>query len=219
MDHSIIQESLCREYKADWIIQWKQNPPAASHMGGIWEKQIRSVRSILSAVLGEHGSALDEESFSTLLTEVECIINSRPLTVPSSDPDDLDPLTPNHLLTMKSKMVMPPPGTFQKADVYLRKRWKRVQYLSNIFWSRWKKEYVHSLQQRIKWNRPKRNLEKGDVVLVVDDHSLRNYWTMARVIDTHPDSAGQVRSARITTGSTTLHRPIDKLVLILEHED
>ena len=218
MDHSLIQESLCREYKADWIIQWKQNPPAASHMGGIWERQIRSVRSILSAVLREHGRALDEESFSTLLTEVECIINSRPLTVPSSDPDDLDPLTPNHLLTMKSKMVMPPPGNFQKADVYLRKRWKRVQYLSNIFWSRWKKEYVHSLQQRIKWNRPKRNLEKGDLVLVVDDHSPRNYWTMARVIDTYPDSEGQVRSARITTGSTTLDRPIDKLVLILEHE-
>ena len=182
MDHSIIQESLCREYKADWIIQWKQNPPAASHMGDIWERQIRSVRSILSAMLQEHGRALNEESFSTLLTEVKCIINSRPLT-------------PNHLLTMKSKMVMPPPGTLQKADVYLRKRWKRVQYLSNIFWSRWKKEYVHSLQQRIKWNRPKRNLEKGDLVLVVDDHSPRNYWTMACVIDTHPDSEGQVRSA------------------------
>ncbi|XP_068680391.1 uncharacterized protein [Montipora capricornis] len=146
MDHSIIQESLCREYKADWIIQWKQNLPAASHMGGIWERQIRSVRSILSAMLQEHGRALNEESFSTLLMEVKCIINSRPLTVPSSDPDDLDPLTPNHLLTMKSKMVMPPPDTFQQADVYLRKRWKRVQYLSNIFCSRWKKEYVHSLQ-------------------------------------------------------------------------
>ncbi|XP_044182748.1 uncharacterized protein LOC122963378 [Acropora millepora] len=82
MDHSIIQESLCREYKADWVIQWQQNPPAASHMGGIWERQVRSVRSILSAVLREHGRALDEESFSILLTEVKCIINSRPLTVP-----------------------------------------------------------------------------------------------------------------------------------------
>ena len=218
MDHSIIQQILCREHKADCIVQWKQNPPAASHMGGVWERQIRSVRSILSALLREHGCALDEESFSTLLTEVECIIDSRPLTVPSSDPDDLDPLMPNHLLTMKSKMVMPPPGTFQKADVYLRKRWKRVQYLSNVSWSRWRKEYVHALQQRIKWNRPKRNLEKRHLVLIVDDRSLRNYWTMARVIDTHPDSERQVRLARIPTRSTTLDCPIDKLVLILEHE-
>ncbi|XP_067024054.1 uncharacterized protein [Acropora muricata] len=51
MDHSIIQESLCREYKADWVIQWKQKPSAASHMGVIWERQIHSVRSILSAML------------------------------------------------------------------------------------------------------------------------------------------------------------------------
>ena len=87
-----------------------------------------------------------------------------------------------------------------------------------VFWSRWKKEYVHSLQQRIKWNRPKRDVGKGDLVLVVDDRSPRNYWTMGRVIDTYPDSEGQVLSARITTGSTTLDRPIDKLLLILEHE-
>ena len=150
MDQSAIQRSLCRDFKADWIIQWKQNPPAASHMGGVWERQIRSIRSILSALMRDFGRTLDDESFSTLLTEVECIINSRPLTVPSSDPEDLDPLTPNHILTSKSRVVMPPPGNFQRADVYLRERWKRVQYLSNVFWTRWRKEYAQSLQQRVK---------------------------------------------------------------------
>ena len=154
LDHNTIQRSLCRDPNADWIIQWKQNPPAASHMGGLWECQIRSVRSILSALMQEHGHTLDNESFRTLLTEVECIINSRPLTVPSSDPEDLDPLTPNHILTMKSRVVMPPPGNFQKANLYLRKRWKCVQYLSNVLWSRWRKEYIQNLQQRVKWNRP-----------------------------------------------------------------
>ena len=194
MDHSIIQKSLSRDFKGDWVIQWEQNPPAASYMGDPWERQTLSVRSILTALMRKHGWALDDESFRTLLTEFECVINSRLLTVPSSDPEDLDPLTLNHLLTMKSKAVMSPPGYFQKADVYLRKRWKRVQYLSNVFWSRRKKEYVYSLHQRIKWNRPKRNLEKGDLVLFVDDRSPRSDWTMARVIDTHPDSKGKVRS-------------------------
>ena len=219
LDHSAIQRSLSRDFNADWIIQWKQNPPAASHMGGVWERQIRSVRSTLSALMRNHGHTLDDESFRTLLTEVECIINSRPLTVPSSDPEDLDPLTPNHILTMKSRVVMPPPGNFQKADLYLRKRWKRVQYLSNVFWSRWRKEYVQNLQQRVKWNRPRRNFEKGDLVLIVDDRAPRNDWSMARVIDVHPDSNGQVRSVRVTTATTTLDRPIDKLVLILENEE
>ena len=81
LDHSAIQRSLSRDFNADWIIQWKQNPPAASHMGGVWERQIRSVRSTLSALMRNHGHTLDDESFRTLLTEVECIINSRPLTV------------------------------------------------------------------------------------------------------------------------------------------
>ena len=219
LDHSAIQRSLSRDFNADWIIQWKQNPPAASHMGGVWERQIQSVRSTLSALMRNHGHTLDDESFRTLLAEVECIINSRPLTVPSSDPEDLDPLTPNHILTMKSRVVMPPPGNFQKADLYLRKRWKRVQYLSNVFWSRWRKEYVQNLQQRVKWNRPRRNFEKGDLVLIVDDRAPRNDWSMARVIDVHPDSNGHVRSVRVTTATTTLDRPIDKLVLILENEE
>ena len=211
MDNGSIQRSLCREFKADWV-QWKRNPPSASHMGGVWERQIRSVRSILTALMREHGSGLDDESLRTLMTEVECIVNSRPLTTPSCDPDDLGPLTPNHILTMKSKVVLPPPGN----NVYLRKRWRRVQYLANVFWSRWRKEYVQCLQQRVKWNRPRRNFEKGDLVLIADDRAARNDWPMARIVDTYPDAEGNVRSVRVTTGTTILDRPVHKLVLILE---
>ena len=169
----------------------------ASHMGGAWERQIRSVRSILTALIREHGRNLDDESFRTLMAEVECIINSRPLTTPSSDPGDLDPLTPNHILTMKSKVVLPPPGNFQKEDVYLRKRWKRVQYLANVFWSRWRREYVQCLQQRSKWNRPRRNFEEGDLVLIVDDRVARNHWPLARIVHTYPDEEGYVRSVKV----------------------
>ena len=144
-DHHDIQRRLSKD-NSDWVIKWKKNPPAASHMGGLWERQIRSVRSIQSALMREYDHSLDDESVGTLLAKVECIINSRTLTVPSSDLRDLDPLTPSQLLTMKSKIVMPPPGNFQKADVYLRRRWKRVQYLSKVFWSRCRKEYIQTLQ-------------------------------------------------------------------------
>ena len=217
MDNNAIQRSLCTKFKADWV-QWKQNPPSASHMGGFWERQIRSVRSIVTALMREHGRNLDEELFRTLMAEVECIINSRPLTTPSSDPGDLDPLTPNHILTMKSKVVLPPPGNFQKEDVYLRKRWKRVQYLANIFWSRWRREYVQCLQQRSKWNRPRRNFDKGDLVLIVDDRVARNHWPLARIVHTYPDEEGYVWSVKVTTGATFLDHPVDKLILILEKD-
>ena len=195
MDNNAIQRSLCTEFKADWV-QWKQNPPPASHMGGVWEREIRSVRSIFTALMPEHGRNLDDESFRTLMAEVECIINSRPLTTPSSDPGDLDPLTPNHILTMKPKVVLPLPGNFQKEDVYLRKRWKRVQYLANVLWSRWRREYVQCLQQRSKWNRPRRNFEKGDLVLIVDDRVARTIglWpVLSRLTLTKKDMYGLSR--------------------------
>ena len=166
----------------------------------------------------DHGRNLDDESFRSVMTEVECIINSRPLTTPSSDPGDLDPVTPNHILTMKSKVLLPPPGNFQKEGVYLRKRWKRVQYLANVFWSRWRREYVQCLQQRSKWNRPRRNFEKGDLVPIVDDRVARNHWPLASIVHTYPDEEGYVWSVKVTTGATFLDRPVDKPILILEKE-
>ena len=82
------------------------NVPSASHIGGVWERQIRSVRNVLLVLLENNGNQLDDESLSTFMCEAEAIINSRPLTVDGlADPDSLAPLTPNHLLTMKSKKL------------------------------------------------------------------------------------------------------------------
>lgn len=108
MDNNQISNKLQQE-ETDWIF----NPPAASHISGVWERQIQTTRKVLNIILHEHGTHLDDESFRTLLCEVEAIVNSRPLTFSSSDPDDLTPLTPSHLLTMKTSVVLPPPGKFQ----------------------------------------------------------------------------------------------------------
>ncbi|XP_058948378.2 uncharacterized protein [Pocillopora verrucosa] len=199
----------------DWIF----NPPSASHMGGIWERQIRTTRKVLTVLLHEHGSRLDDESFRTLLCEVEAIINSRPLTFASSDPDDLNPLSPSNLLTMKTSVVLPPAGVFQRADVYMRRRWRRVQYLANLFWTRWKREYLPTLQPRSKWNSPKRNLAVGDVVLLKDDNCPRSVWPMGRVISAESDKKGLVRTVHLKTQTSQLRRPVDKVVLLLAKEE
>ena len=90
---------------ADWI-QWKRNPPLASYMGGVWERQIRSARNILSSLMKTHGVSLDEESLNTLFVKVEGIVNSRPLVVETiNDPNSQAALSPSHILTMKSKVV------------------------------------------------------------------------------------------------------------------
>ena len=217
MDHSKIKDYLCSK-SCDWII-WKRNPPSSSHMGGVWERQIRSVRSVLSALLKEHSSLLDDEAFRTLLAEAECIVNSRPLTVEDMDDPTSVPISPNSILTMKTKVLLPPPGVFQRADVYCRKRWRHVQHLANEFWNKWRKQYLSSLQQRPKWQKVHPNLEINDVVLVKDDDLCRNQWPLARITKVFPDTEDQlVRQVQLylPTAKSELKRPIHKLVLLVK---
>ena len=194
MDHEEIRVKLQREG-----IDWLFNPPSGSHMGGIWERQIKTTRKTLAGLMEEHGDRLDEESFRTLMCEVEAIINSRPLTVASGETDDLEPLTPGHLLTTKSTEILPPPGKFQKNDVYMRRRWRRVQYLANLFWPRWKKECLLTMQERSKCQHPKRNLAEGDIVILKEESAPRNVWPLGLVVQTLPDKQGFVRSVVVRT--------------------
>ncbi len=99
-------------------------------------------------------------------------------------------------------------------DNYSRRRWRQVQYLAGLFWSRWKDEYLHFLQVRQKWCKSSRNLREGDVVLVMDQP--RNAWMMARVLEVTKDKKGLVRIVKIKTPVGELKRPIHKLSLILE---
>lgn len=128
-------------------IQWVFNPPAGSHFGGVWERQIRSVRKILRSVLKEQ--TVNDGCLQTVLCEVESILNDRPLTTSTDDLSDLEALTPNHLLLMKKQPILPP-GLFNIKDSYPRRRWKQVQYLADLFWNRWVREYLPLLQQRQK---------------------------------------------------------------------
>ena len=96
--------SLCL---LDHYCNFKFNVPSASHMGGVWERQVRTVRSVLVPMLEKSGSQLDDESLRMLLSEGMCIVNSRPLSVNDLyDPSSKEPMTPNHILTMKTKIVL-----------------------------------------------------------------------------------------------------------------
>ena len=105
-------------------------------MGGVWERQIKSARSILSAMFRNLGESLSDESLRTLLVEFEGITNSRPTTCESiGDVNAIIPLSPIKLLSSMTKVGMPPPGTFQKEDMYYKKQWQCVQHLLNEFWT------------------------------------------------------------------------------------
>lgn len=96
------------------------------------------MRNILCFVL--HQEVLDDESFHTVLCEIESILNDRPITKISEDPNDFEALTPDHLLLMKGKPALPP-SLFKESDQYVKRRWRQVQYLADLFWKRWIREY------------------------------------------------------------------------------
>lgn len=120
LDHSKVQKALL----ADGL-KWSFNPPAASHHGGAWEHLIRLVKKVLFSVLQQQH--VDDESLHTIICEVEAILNDRPITKVSDDPNDLEAFTPNHLLLLKRKPLLPP-GLFKDDDLHSRKRWRQVQY-------------------------------------------------------------------------------------------
>ena len=206
-------------------IEWIFNPPLSSHFGGIWEREIRSVRKGLNALLSEQRIRLTDERLNTLMCEVEGILNSRPLTEISSDISDLEPLTPNHLL-LSYATVSFPPGLFSEDDLYVKNRWRQVQYLADLFWSRWRKEYLPLLQKRQKWQGNSDPHKVGDLVLITDQFLPRNQWSTGRIVEVYADKFGKVRSARVRVAKAVtlknkvkcevreLDRPVVKLVLL-----
>ena len=103
------------------------------------------------------------------------------------------PLALSNILTLKSNVIMPPPGDFSRPDLYFWKRWCHVLHIVTLtFWSRWRKEYLQSLQSRTKWQGGKRNFSVGDIVLVFQDESVRSQWPMTRMIQVFKDSNGYV---------------------------
>lgn len=134
------------------------------------------------------------------------LLNDRPITKLSENPSDLEALTPNHLLLMKGKPILPP-GLFDKTDLYTRRWWKQVQYISDLFWKRWIREYLPLLQERQKWTKEKRSLMPGDVVMVMDS---------TRVLKTFPDKKGLVRVVHLQTKTNVIERPVTKICLLCE---
>lgn len=203
------------------VLEFKLNPPGASHMGGVWERMIRTARNVLQSLMRNHGGRLDTSSLRTLMYEVMAIINSRPLSTVTEE--DI-PLCPNNLLTMKSDIILPPPGAFNDSDIYSRKRWRAVQHLANVFWRRWRSEYLAHLQARQKWVTGETEIKTGNIVLIRDDNVTRNQWLRGRVEECFQSKDKKVRSAKILLGNRQdgtksnkyLVRPVSKLITLIE---
>jgi hypothetical protein len=189
--------------------RWYFNPPSAPHMGGSWERMVRSVKTAMSAI-ADHRHHPSDEVLETVMLEAEAIVNSRPLTyIPLEFPEQ-ESLTPNHFLLFGTKGVAQPEMAISTGGSTLRDSWRLAQSLVNHFWTRWVHEYLPTITRRTKWFAPTKPLEPGDLVLVVEE-GKRNGWLRGQVVSVIKAADGQVRRAVVQTKNGLIARPAVKL--------
>ncbi|XP_063981496.1 uncharacterized protein LOC135164771 [Diachasmimorpha longicaudata] len=191
--------------------QWSFNPPSAPHFGGKWEAAVKSVKYHLTRTIGE--DLLTFEELTTLLTQVEAVLNSRPLEPLTDDPDDCSALTPGHFLIGQAPTTLPEPS-LENLNISRLSRWQLIQQKLQGFWKRWSTGYLQRLQAISKWYHPTHDINVGSLVLLTDERFPPSKWPLARVTALHPGKDGLTRVVTLRTAQATLTRPIVKLVLL-----
>lgn len=203
-ENEVVQNKVSTHIPCNWHF----NPPAAPHFGGLWEAAIKSFKFHLKRVIGIQ--VLTYEEFLTLAARIESILNSRPLTPLSSDPNDLNALTPGHFLIGQPLSTLPETNTIHVPMNRLT-RWQLIRQMHQSFWKRWAHEYLSNLQVRQKWTKKDDNLQIGDLVIVEAPTRPPTEWRLGRVINTHPGQDKVVRVVTVKTLDGEFKRPVVKL--------
>lgn len=203
-----------QKYAGSRKIVWKFIPPGAPHMGGAWERMIKTVKNSLYATLREKSPK--EETLSTLLTEIEHVVNSRPLTPVQPDLHK-EALTPNHFLIGRSCGTVPM-GNFDTTEADA-KSWRLSQQLANEFWRRWTREYLPQLLPRQPTTSAHHQEPKiGDVVLIVDGLLPRGMWPRGEIENILPGRDNKVRITEVRTKHGILRRPTSRLITLTSRD-
>lgn len=208
--NAIQQESAAR-LEANGT-QWHFIPPRAPNFGGLWEAGVKSTKFHLKRVIGD--STLTFEEMSTLLSQVEACLNSRPLTViNSTEPGEPLPLTPGHFL-VGEPLVSLPGVDFESSNISSLSRWQLVQKMFQSFWRRWSQDYLTSLVHRYKWIDQVPEPCVNDVVLIKEDDQPPSRWLLGRVMEKHPGPDGLTRVVTLRTNKNVIKRPTSKLCVL-----
>ncbi|OXA47089.1 LINE-1 retrotransposable element ORF2 protein [Folsomia candida] len=202
-------------------IDWHFNPPASPHFGGLWEAGGKSVKFHLRRVMGTQ--RLTFEEMTTITSQIESILNSRPLTPESNNPDDYNALTPGHFLIGAPLNSIPEP-TLEDIKISRLSRWQLLQQMVESFWKRWSNEYLTRLQQRPKWMSKSPNISIGAMVVIKDETQPPLKWKLGRIESLHPgpDAIVRVVTVRTSTGIFKLHsnayHPVNSYLIFVENK-
>ena len=203
-----------RDFAVLHKIHWKFITPLSPHQGGMYESLIKVTKRALRMSTGEQ--ILSWNEMATVFAEVKSILNSRPLTYMSDDPNDLRPLTPNHLLLGRASADIPHGPCEDTRNTH--KRFQYVQTIANNFWKRFITEYVPKMIAigRSKWQKRNYEIKKDDLVLIVESNVPRGKWNLGRVTEVFPGKDGVVRNVLLKTKNGEFKRSVQKCCLLLE---
>ncbi|XP_067211625.1 uncharacterized protein [Linepithema humile] len=186
-------------------ITWHFIPPIAPHHGGLWESTVKLFKHHFKRVIGELLFTFEE--LNTFTIEVEGILNSRPISSISSDPNDPLVLTPAHCLIGRPMNNMPE-SDFTSVPANRLSTWEHITKVRQDFWSRWSLEYLNEMQIRRKWIKDGDKIDIGMIVLVKEKGLPCMQWALGTVTEIHPGTDGVVRTVTIKTLTGELKRSV-----------
>ncbi|XP_065204047.1 uncharacterized protein LOC135834138 [Planococcus citri] len=186
-----------QRYALSNTIAWKFNPPYTPHRGGIWESAVKSAKRYIPKI--SENQKFTENELRTLLTQIEGILNTRPLAYSNTGEPDEEILTPGHFLVGRNLNVNLPEPSSPPANIKLSDRYIANQNRIRAFWRIWSQDYLNQLRSRTKWQDEQPNYHVGDLILLRKPNTEPCQWIRAIIIKTFPDEAGLVRTVEVRT--------------------
>lgn len=128
-------------------INWRLISPASPHRGGMSESGVKCVKHHLKRTI--ENITLTYEELSTLLVEIEAILNSRPLCAVGDTFDGTNYLTPSHFL-IDDNIKTIPKNDVRDTHVNRLSTYRQITHIKQCFWKRWSREYLSTYNQKKK---------------------------------------------------------------------
>ena len=195
----------------------KFNPPAAPQFRGVWDQLVRICNKAMYAVMGNR--SVTEDALSTTMCIVEQTLNASPLSLVSSDINDLEALTPNHFLLGNKDVCLPYPPCAE-IFVHHRKLFRQTQAYANLGCDSVRKEHLPTLNNWQKWaSTVNENLKEDNLVWLIEDSNKRGHYNRGRFTETMDGSDGVIRLAVVQINDGVYKRPVVKLAPVPIRKD